>query len=81
MSKNNTEAVDDVKTTYKISDKRIVLSKIKALITQGKWEELERIIEQYQKKMKLPVEMFADMVLKKREETWAMRIMSKMPEK
>lgn len=81
MSKNNTEAVDDVKTTYKISDKRIVLSRIKALITQGKWEELERIIEQYQKKFKLPVEMFADMVFKKREETWAMRIISKMPEK
>lgn len=37
MAKNNTEAVDDVKTTYKISDKRIVLSRIKALITQGKW--------------------------------------------
>lgn len=37
ISKNNTDAVDDVKTTYKISDKRIVLSRIKALINQGKW--------------------------------------------
>jgi hypothetical protein len=37
IAKNNTDAVDDVKTTYKISDKRIVLSRIKALINQGKW--------------------------------------------
>ena len=81
IAKNNADAVDDVKATYKISDKRIILSRIKALINQGKWEELERVVDQYQKKLKLPVEMIADMVMKKREETWALRIMAKMPEK
>jgi hypothetical protein len=66
MAKNNVDGADDVKKTYNIPDKRIVLTKIKILINQGKWEELENFVEKNQKKFKLPVEMIADLLMKKR---------------
>lgn len=81
MSKNNVEGADEVKKTYGISDKRVVLTKIKILINQGKWEDLESFVEKNQKKYKIPVEMVADLLMKKREEQWAMRMIAKMPEK
>jgi hypothetical protein len=40
MTKNNIDGSDDVKRAYNISDKRVILTKIKILITQGKWEDL-----------------------------------------
>lgn len=81
MSKNNIDGSDEVKKTYNISDKRVVLTKIKILLNQGKWEELENFVEKNQKKYKIPVEMIADFLMKKREESWAMRMIAKMPEK
>jgi hypothetical protein len=40
MARNNVDGSDDVKKTYNISDKRVILTKIKTLINQGKWEDL-----------------------------------------
>lgn len=65
ISKNNVDEVDNLKGLYDIPDKRIVLSRIKMLIAQGRFEELEKTIDQFQKKMKLPVEMFAGMIMQK----------------
>ena len=38
-------------------------------------------MERNQKKFNLPVELIADMVFGKREDTWAMRLMARMPSK
>lgn len=81
MAKNNIDGADEVKKLYSIPDKRVVLTKIKSLINAGKWEELESYVEKNQKKFKIPVEMIADLLMKKREEQWAMRMIAKMPEK
>ena len=51
------------------------------LIAQGRFEELEKTIDQFQKKMKLPVEMFAGMVMEKGEYGWGLRILSRIPDK
>lgn len=37
MSKNNVDGSDETKKTYNISDKRVILTKIKILLNQGKY--------------------------------------------
>lgn len=81
MKKNNIDGCDEVKKTYNIPEKRVILTKIKILIDQGKWEDLDTFVEKNQKKYKIPVEMVADLLMKKREESWAMRMIAKMPDK
>lgn len=55
------------------------MSKIKVLIDQGKFEELITFIERHQKKFKIPVELIADFLLKKKEVSWAMKVIARMP--
>ncbi len=79
MLRGDSDAVEDMKAEYKVDDKRIIMSKIKVLIDQNKFEELLIFIERHQKKFKIPVEMIADFLLKKREIAWAMKVIARMP--
>jgi len=81
MQRNDSDAVDDMKNEYRIDDKRVIMSKIKVLIDQNKYEDLLIFIERHQKKFKIPVEMIADFLLKKREVSWAMKVIARMPDK
>jgi hypothetical protein len=40
MQRGDSDAVDDMKNEYKIDDKRVIMSKIKVLIDQNKYEDL-----------------------------------------
>jgi hypothetical protein len=37
MQKGDRDAVDDIKKEYEISDKRVIMTKIKSLIDNKKW--------------------------------------------
>lgn len=81
LSKKDSAAANDIKNAFKIPDRRVVMAQIKVFIDEGKWEDLETFVERNQKKYNLPVELIADMVFAKREDTWAMRLMARMPSK
>lgn len=81
LKKKDSGAVNDIKNHYHMSDKRVVLCQIKVFIDEGKYEELETFVERNQKKYNIPVEMVADMLFKKREEAWGMRMMARIPSK
>lgn len=81
MQRGDSDAVEDMKNEYKIDDKRAIMSKIKVLIDQNKYEDLLTFIERHQKKYKIPVEMIADFLIKKREVSWGMKVIARMPEK
>jgi hypothetical protein len=81
MSRGDADAVEDMKAEYRMDDKRVIMSKIKVLIDQNKFEDLITFIERHQKKFKIPVELIADFLLKKREVSWAMKVIARMPEK
>ena len=68
-----------MKAEYRLDDKRVIMSKIKVLIDQNKFEDLITFIERHQNKFKIPVEMIADFLLKKREVSWAMKVIARMP--
>jgi hypothetical protein len=55
------------------------MAKIKTLIDQKKYEDLLTFIERHQKKFKIPVELVADFLLQKREPSWAMKVIARMP--
>ena len=55
------------------------MANIKCLIEQNKYEQLLTFIEKHQKKYKIPVEMVADFLLQKREISWAMKVIARMP--
>lgn len=79
MQRGDGDAVEDMKAQYRLDDKRVIMSKIKVLIDQGKFEELITFIERHQKKFKIPVELIADFLLKKKEVSWAMKVIARMP--
>lgn len=81
MAKKDGDGVDDVKDFYKIHDKRVIMGQIKVYIDQRKFDLLEEFVEKNQKKYNIPVELIADILLRKREDSWAMRMMGKMPDK
>ena len=55
MQRGESDAVDDMKNQYNISDKRAIMAKIKGLIAANKYEDLLTFIERHQKKFKIPV--------------------------
>ena len=66
LKKKDSAAVNDIKTFFKIPDRRVVIAQIKVFIDEGKWEDLETFVERNQKKYNLPIELIADMVFAKR---------------
>lgn len=81
MQKNNGAAVDDFKNEYEITDKRIVLARIKVLIDGKKFDDLLIFMEKRQKDFKIPAELVADLLLQRGEVTWAMKMLARMPSK
>ena len=81
MEKNNGAAVDDFKNEYDISDKRIIMTRIKVLIDSKKFDDLLIFMEKRQKDFKIPAELVADLLLQKGETTWAMKMMARMSSK
>jgi predicted acetyltransferase len=55
MLRGDSDAVEDMKSEYRVDDKRVIMSKIKVLIDQNKYEDLLTFIERHQKKYKIPV--------------------------
>lgn len=49
-----------------MNDRRVIMGQIKVFIDQRKWEDLETFVERHQKKYNIPVELIADILLKKR---------------
>ena len=81
MNKGDGGAVDDFKNAYDVDAKRLILLRIKVLIEGKKFEELLIFMEKRQKEFKIPAELIADLLLKKGETTWAMKMMARMPSK
>ena len=54
MEKGNGAAVDDFKKEYNISDKRVILTRIKVLIDMKKFDDLLLFMEKRQKDFKIP---------------------------
>ena len=81
LKSKDSSAVDDIKEYYKIPDRRVIMGQIKVFMDERKWEDLETFVERNQKKYNIPVELITDMLLKRREDTWAMRMMARMPSK
>lgn len=65
LATNNGSAVNDIKNAYKISDKRVILTRIKVLIDAKKFDDLMIFMEKHQKDFKIPAELIADMLLQK----------------
>lgn len=70
-----------MKNQHKISDKRVVMAKVKVLIDTGKWEDLLAFVEKHQKNLKIPVELIANLLLQRKEGMWAMKMIARMPTK
>lgn len=66
MKRGDSDAVDDMMNEYNVDKKRVIMARIKVLIDEGKYEILLKHIEDNQKKYKIPVELVADFLLKKR---------------
>jgi hypothetical protein len=81
MNKGDGGAVDDFKNTYDVDAKRLILLRIKVLIEGKKFEELLIFMEKRQKEFKIPAELIADLLMKKGETTWAMKMIARMPAK
>ena len=81
MAKGLGSAVDDFKVEYDVPSKRIILTQIKTLIDQRKFDELMMFYEKRHKDFKIPAELVADLLLERGESTWAMKMISKMPNK
>ena len=74
MEKDNGAAVDDFKNEYEVSDKRIILTRIKVLIERKKFDDLLIFMEKRQKDFKIPAELVADLLFQKGEITWGMKV-------
>lgn len=81
MNQGNGGAVDDFKNAYDVDAKRLILLRIKVLIEGKKFDELLIFMEKRQKEFKIPAELIADMLMKKGETTWAMKMIARMPAK
>lgn len=81
MNQGNGGAVDDFKNAYDVDAKRLILLRIKVLIEGKKFDELLIFMEKRQKEFKIPAELIADLLLKKGETTWAMKMIARMPSK
>ena len=81
MQRGMGDAVNDFKAEYQVTDKRIILARVKTLIDERKFEELMLFYEKRQKEFKIPVELVADLLLERGEVTWAMKMIARMPAK
>ena len=57
------------------------MTQIKILIEARKFDELLLFMEKRQKDYKIPAELIADLLLQKGEQTWAMKMIARMPSK
>ncbi len=57
------------------------MAQVKVFIDNDRFEDLQSFVERNQKKYNLSIELIADKVFAKRQESWAMRLLAKMPSK
>ncbi|CAD8176545.1 unnamed protein product [Paramecium octaurelia] len=81
LSKDNIQLAQDFAKTYKIPERRFNITRVKALINNKNWEELERFINEKNKKnVSIPYELVADMLIKADQEERGLQMIMKMPD-
>jgi hypothetical protein len=80
MIKKDGGLVNELKTFYKVTDKRVIMEQIKLYIQAERWDDLESFVDKHQKKYNLPVELIADRVMYKSHEI-GIKMLCKMPNK
>ncbi|CAD8066275.1 unnamed protein product [Paramecium sonneborni] len=79
--KDKPEFAKEFAKTYKIPDRRILLTKVKTLINNKKWDELDKIMSEKNKKsILIPYELVAELLMKADQEERGIQIIMKMPD-